>query len=288
MKRIALAIYILAVASAAARAQIYLRAGAGFTLPAAGQTLNGDGNAFNGRWSSSTKFEVKDASLAAGINGVIGFGYMINRNVGVQLDANIGLSNKEYTFHVDTLVYQAVPYNLTVRNRATHPIILMPSLVLQTSGNITNIYCRMGLALPMKTKIRRDYLLINLPGTGLQEVQNEQWTLSNSFSLGYSAAAGVSWKVTNKVSVWAELGMQSLSVYLKQAYFDVVTVNGHSYDLSNYGKRTLNYSKSGTEDSVHFATYSQPFSSIGLNVGVKFRLSDDRQHSNIKRENNFD
>ena len=145
------------------------------------------------------------------------------------------------------------------------------------------------MALPLSTKIVQDQILTNLPGNGAVEVDDFTLNIKNSFSLGFSAAAGVQYKLSEKLSLWGEISMLSMSVYIKEADLTAVTANGQSVALSQVsGAQVVKYSKNAIVDSngAQQPTYSQPFSNVGIQVGIKFTLGEKRQH--VSRRDNED
>ena len=292
MKKIYCLIVLLAAAMCNAKAQFYVRAGLGFAMPQAGQTMDGTGQGYNGSQTYTTYtqvYNVKPTSFSTGVHGVLGVGYMFSDHVGVQLDGDAGLSTKKYTFSIDNVSVGGVPSNVDIVQRAKGPFVVIPSLVLQTGGEKINLYTRVGVALPLSTKIVQDQILTNLPGNGAVEVDDFTLNIKNSFSLGFSAAAGVQYKLSEKLSLWGEISMLSMSVYIKEADLTAVTANGQSVALSQVsGAQVVKYSKNAIVDSngAQQPTYSQPFSNVGIQVGIKFTLGEKRQH--VSRRDNED
>src|SRR5580698_5410622 len=102
MKKISIITLVFSVLTITGFAQgFYFRAGMGYAFPQAGQTLDGTGAPYNGSVTSNTNnniYSIKNASFSSGMQGELGFGYMFNEYVGVQLDAMIGLSMRQYTY----------------------------------------------------------------------------------------------------------------------------------------------------------------------------------------------
>ncbi len=169
--------------------------------------------------------------------------------------------------------------------------IVTPSLVLQTSGDKLKAYTRLGIALPLNTKITEDQILSNAPGTGTLQVDDFTWQIKNSFSLGFTAAAGVKYKISDNISVWGEVSLLSMSVYIKQQdltnWVETAQGSAQSVPFSYYGgPTTIKFSKTATVDSnqASFPTYAQPFSNVGINVGVTFTLSHHERQSKPRRK----
>ena len=233
MKKISCLMLALSAVAYTASAQFYINAGLGYAIPQAGQTFDGTGQqgGYNGSVTYTTYtqvYSVKPASFNTGVHGALGIGYMFSDPVGVQLDGNVGLSTKKYTFSIENAPVGGVASNIDIVQRAKSPFMLVPALVLQTGGDKLNLYTRVGAALPVSTKITQDQIITNLPGTGATEVDDFTIKIKNSFSVGISAAAGVKYKLNERVSIWGEINMLSMSAYIKEADLTAVTVNGSS------------------------------------------------------------
>ena len=283
----------LVVASVVGYAQeFYVRAGLGYAFPQAGQTVYNTpipyyefASAYNGsrtyNANGTQTYNIKPSSFSSGLQTVLGLGYMFTPNIGIQLDAAIGISNTKYTFSDENIPLMTssgiVAYNITTVQQAKTPIFLMPSLVLQTNGEKLNAYTRFGIALPLNTKITQDQIASNALYTGALTVDDFTWQIKNSFSLGFTAAAGVKYKINDKVSIWGEVSLLSMSINTKEQNLTNWTENGQTVALSNYtAAQHIKFSKTATVDTStysQFPTYAQSFSNVGINVGVTFTIS---------------
>ena len=266
--------------------EFYVRAGLGYAVPQAGQSIAGQEWPYNGTISNMVNYDIAGASFSSGIQSYLGFGYMFTPHIGAQLDASIGLSNTTYSFRDNNVTVNytggtSILSNVVITTRATTPVNLMPSMVLQTGGDVWNIYSRMGLALPLNSKIERERSITNAPGTGSTRTTTETWEVKSYFSLGFTAAAGVQYKVNNKMSIWGELSLLSLAPYIREADLKAYSYNGQNIPLSQIsGTMVYNYSKNVTLDTANYSTqpsYSQPFSNVGFNAGVRYLLSARRK-----------
>ncbi len=292
MKKIICLAFAFSALAYSASAQFYISGGLGYAFPQAGQTVDGTGQPYNGtsnNGANTETFNIKGASFSAGLQGAIGIGYMFSEHVGVQLDMNVGLSTKKYTFSQDSVEIGGVLNNYSVVQQAKSPVFLIPSLVLQTGDeNKVNLYSRFGIVLPMKTTITQDQVEVNLPGTGTPEALDFTVQIKNSFALGFSAAVGVKYKVSDRLSIFGEASLLSMSVYVKEADLTSFSYNGQNQSLSYVsGPQTIKYSKNTAVDSADQVTYAQPFSNIGIKVGVTYNLSEKRRskhsrHSDVE------
>jgi outer membrane protein W len=270
----------------------YLRAGLGYAVPQAGQVSDGNATPYNGtlnNTSSAQDYSVKTASFSAGALGNIGLGYMFNENIGIDVDAMFGLSPKKYTFTAHGVSIGGVASDYSVVQKAKTPIFFTPSVVLQTSGDNMNVYVRFGLVLPLKTLVTQDQIYTNLPGTGSIRTEDFTFEIKNSFSLGFAGAIGVKYRMGENVSLWGEVGIMSLSVLAKQGNLVDAKVDGQSVVLDSVvGVKTINYSKTATIDSTgtQQVTYAQPFSNVGIHVGIIYKLGQNSKSGKGKRDIN--
>lgn len=286
---------LLPLFSGAALAQgFYFRAGLGYAAPLAGQSMydtpipyNGFPTGYSGTRNNvngTQVYSIKSASFSSGMQGVLGFGYMVNGHVGVQLDGLLGIGPTRYTFNDNNVTLNltgggTLPGNISTTQKANTPFILIPSLVLQT-GDTWKIYSRLGIALPLSTSLTQDQVVSNAPGTGIITYENYSWQIKSNFSLGFAAAAGLRYKLNDRASVWGEISMLSLSVFAKEqdlkSWTETQQGASQSYPVSAYGPgSTIRLGKTATVDTTlsNFPTYSIPFSHVGIQFGVTFTLS---------------
>jgi hypothetical protein len=279
MKKTFLSIAALLALSASADAQFYYRVGIGYAFPHAGQSIAGQEWPYSGSVSNSVAFNISGASFSAGLQGGIALGYNFSRNVGVQLDAQAGLSAKTYDFNINNITVSGVASNVTISQHAKFPVNLIPSIVVRTGGDPWDIYCRMGVALPVSSNIEKQNTITNLPGTGAMTTSIETWQVHSSFSAGFAAAAGFEYKM-GSTSVWAEVSLLSMSLYIKQAELTAYNYNGQNIPLNQIsGTLNVTYKKNVNVDSAGTLqpAYTQPFSNVGIMVGIRQSFGEPRR-----------
>ena len=294
MKKIILLALCLSFITSIALAQLYVRAGAGYAFPLAGQSMNGTTSVYDGSLlpysgsranaASTITYNIKNISFSSGGQAVLGLGYMFSDHVGCQLDAGFAVAPTSYTFSDNlTKIYYSsgsVLSNVQLTQQAAQAIVLAPSIVVQSGSNPWNIYARFGLALPLSAKINQELSIANAPGTGALTVDDLAFHVKTSFSLGFCAAAGVQYQLKDGLAVWGELNMMSLSLPVKESDFTNFTENGYSYPVTSIGlPPVVHYSKTAIIDSsgTTAPAYTAPFSNAGLRVGVTIRLSERKQ-----------
>ena len=293
----------------------YSRVGLGYAFPQAAQTMDGTATPFSGTSNNTTidsiqytSYKVSRVSFMQGLHATLAGGYMFNKNVGIDLAMTIGMSMSQTIYNDDSVTISNAPANVQVVQKAQSPIMIMPSLVLQTGGEKTNIYTRVGIVLPLRTAMQYDQIFTFLPAVsgGTSEVDDYAYTLKNSFSLGMTAAVGAQFSFSNTVRFYVEANFMSLSVFAKQAVLNSVTVDGSSVDQSGnpyinqipVDQRNIAFSKNfnaAAGDPNHLPTYSLPFSNVGIHLGMMFLLGDQGErasksnsHSHTKRYSDED
>jgi hypothetical protein len=260
----------------------FFRAGLGYAIPMAGQSLSPEsGFPYSGSIPSTIKYDMKDVSFSTGTSVHVGLGYMLNRNVGIQVEAQVGIAPTTYKLDAYSIPVQygngtIITSDQHISHQADMPVNLMPSLLLQMPGDPWTIYTRAGLVLPLSSDITQEKTTVNSAGTGATTVHAETWKLSSSFGVGLTAALGVQYAINEKVSVWGEVSGISMSLYIKQKDLTRFEENGTSYNLSQIsGTKNYTYSKNATVDTVNGSVqpaYSLPFSNVSFNVGVRYSI----------------
>ena len=273
MKKIATLALILLATTGKASAQFYFRAGLGYAFPVAGQTVYNTGipyyefpSAYSGtrtiNASGSETYNIKPISFSSGVQSVLGLGYMFTENIGFQVDAGIGIANPTYTFtdqnvplnYSNGSTVVTIVSNVSTTQHAQTPFFLMPSLVLQTNRDKLNVYTHFGVVLPLNTKITEHLIISNAPGTGSLSTDDFTWQVKSSFSLGFTAALGLKYNISDRVSIWGELSLLSMSVYTQEQNLQSWVEDGQQVPLSSYpNTQKVKFSKTATVDSTYYA-----------------------------------
>ncbi|GAA4467750.1 hypothetical protein GCM10023093_24080 [Nemorincola caseinilytica] len=220
--------------------------------------------------------DMKPASFTAGQSAEISVGALFGRHVGAELRAYIVTGTPEYTYVTEGFVSSGgiTMYDKeTVTTRARTPMVLMPSMVVQSGGEKVNIYSRFGLAIPLSNKIdiKDDYEVAGNPFRG-----HAEYEMTSKMKLGFTGAAGVSFKAGNKIRIWVEANMLSLSPIMDEMVLTKYTVNGVN-ELANVSARNkrVNFDLSGqeafplNEDKPAMSiAEALPYSNAGLSAGI--------------------
>ncbi len=277
MKKITVTLSMLLITTSGFTQGLYFRGAAGYALPHAGQTLDGGSAPYSGSLNVATQaYTMKNVSFTSGLqlNGAIG--YMFTERAGFELNMVSVLKPREHSCDITNVAINSVPNDLVVTQQASTPSFILPSFVLTTVDRGLNAYTRLGLAIPVRTDIVQHQVFTNQPGTGANTVYDFTIRVKNSFALGFGAAAGVSYKLDNAISLFAEISLLSIAPNIKQTEITDFTRNGTALSLSNISSPLVtNYSNDVVIDSNGFnqPTYAQPFSNVGINIGISVRLS---------------
>lgn len=285
MKRLLLFIPLLMATSVFSQ-EFYLKGGLGYSVPHGSQPYDAFGNAYAGTYSSKynaatgteTSFTIKKPSLTAGLGGTIGVGILVNKNVGVELAANVGIITKKHVMHYENND-GTKNTTATITQQAKSPILLVPALVLQTGGDKWSLYSRTGLVVPVQTS----YTMESVSNTeSLLFVQNVEYEVykekfSTRFGVGFSAAAGVKYHLADVFSVFTELNITSLTLYARESEVTEYLLNGVNYTSAIPNEyRTTQYefksSASTTSNSSTYSTYAIPYGNFGFTAGVLMSL----------------
>lgn len=263
---------------------LFYRFGLGYAIPQAGQTMDGTATPLNGSMTNTTSgttnytaYDIKKASFSSGLHGTVAVGYLFNEHVGIDVSLSGLFGAQKYSFFDYNVAINGVASNVEITQSASC-ILATPSLYMQTNGKI-NLYSRVGIALPLKTRVYQDQIFTNLPGTGAIQAEDYYWEIKNKFGLGFNAAAGITFRVNRRLSLWTEASFLSLAVFTKEAELKEVYVNGQGGYLQyvSQDQRKVTYGTNftaTTNDYFHQPTYSQPFGNMTFSVGVYYGLNN--------------
>ncbi|MCB0699623.1 MAG: hypothetical protein H6551_09305 [Chitinophagales bacterium] len=287
MKKLIITLVTLSAFATADAQKIYVRAGLGYAVPQGGQLYDMNGFPLNGKSNAvipatggqySETFEVKKASFAAGVHATIAAGAMVTKHLGVELMADIGAATKKTgTSLSQTDGLSTITYDINQQSKL--PVLLIPSAVIQSGGKL-NFYARGGVVIPVKATIDLEATIIqddyNIATTNtVRTTYGIGEKYKTRMSPGFAGAMGVRIAPTKKISVFGEISLLSLNLYYKESEVTTLTQNGMSVlNQLTPAEKTTKYEFEGTltGTSNTMPTYSVPFSTIGVNVGVAFGL----------------
>ncbi len=260
----------------------YVRVGLGYGFTFGGQSqMNGVGiNGSETLSGSTTSMDQKNASFGSGVAAQVAAGYMINRNFGFELGVHAIVAPTAYTFEGPVPLYSGTRL-FRSETRANLPVYVIPALVFKTDGQKIQLHARTGLVLPLSNKMEQTEA--REPASGVPPGQStEVFTreITNRFSLGLQGAVGLSYLLNTHLSVSAELNGISRTAYAKRRELVAYTENGlDALPALSTNQIVTEYSNSydvtepvSATQPASQPTYSIPFSSLGLQVGIKYHF----------------
>lgn len=257
IKKAALAAGLFFGVTAAAQAQgPYARLGAGYNFAMGSETKIQQ----NGNQAERIKL-----NYGKGVTGNLGLGYMFNPNLG----AEIGFS---YLAGEKTEVKSV--YNNRVENDAFYSrmLLIQPSLVVSAGKEGLNPYAKFGMV-AAKGKVMHEQ---EYTSTGVTQMEIEQ---NGGWGLGLQAALGVDVDVTEQLGFFAELSFNNLTYAPDRAEVIAYRYNGvdllHQMNTRNRETEYVDAYDVNNDSSLRprqELKENLPFSTLGLNVGLKFKL----------------
>jgi hypothetical protein len=232
---------------------LYISGSLGYGSSASSEALN---------YNSTLDYNTGNTIRQEGIYGSFGSGVKFNGNLGFLVSDNFGAElGLTYLFgnkyNAKTIIRSTSTVYATLTNElSADGIIITPAMKIQTSSQSLNPYMKFGLVIG----------IISVAGTNVfisgTTSETYELTFTNDLSFGYSASAGIDYQISNDISFFGELSLISLSV------------NPSKLESSSGGKTTTTYYKTSWDETDINTDTAQPFpfSSIGLNVGIKLNL----------------
>jgi hypothetical protein len=257
--------------------KFYIRAGGGYAMPLAGQSMNTSNNApFNGKQSYNaatdiTSFEAKPASFGAGGNAMLGAGYMFTDNIGVELNIFAGVAPKKYSSvnsYTDPSSGELESFEYLTYARM--PVLVSPALKIQSSGDFS-VYSRFGALLPVKNGFNEETSGTFNDGSSTSHIEAVR-EFQTKFGLGFNGAAGVSVKTNSWLRIWGELNFNAMSVQVTEGTYTEAFQDGENIlPYLEPDEITVEFATEGT-DATALPSFMLPFSSIGIMAGISIGL----------------
>lgn len=219
------------------------------------------------RTNGLSSYEQIDVTLGKGINAGIAFGYMFNKNIGAELGLSYLIGSKVKATHT----YTGGVTNYTLSAKMFR---INPTLVISSGLEKINPYLKFGLLLGSGS------LLYEYNDNDAGDVELIDRKFSGGLGFGFSAGAGVSYNLNDKMLLFGEISMANMSFAPKNGEIIKATFNGADElsGMTTREKKTL-FVDNYTYDSANPPAESLPreelkqripFGSIGINIG--FRL----------------
>ena len=206
-------------------------------------------------------------------NGTNTAGYMFNKFIGAELGVSyligntVSLTDKSNT-------------SSSTENVSTRLLNFMPSLLITPGLEKLNPYAKFGLCLGSASIT--DKLESTSSNGSTNTTTNQTMVFDGGMAIGFMGTLGLSYKINDKVSLIGELNISSISYSPTKSEYIENKQNGVD-QLSSMTKNQKitefvnsysedNNSQSDPNSPRKSIAPSFPFSSVGLTIGVMYRL----------------
>jgi hypothetical protein len=220
-------------------------------------------------------YETVNVSFGKGLNiGATG-GVMFNENVGIQLGINYLLGGKS-TVTMDDQPSESSS-EMTYQGRMLR---VVPSVIISAEEDDITPYARFGAVLGFGSYDERTESTSTFANVKTTSVMNENYSGGTAF--GWHGAFGLMFELSKQMSLFTEIQHVNLTYRPTMSVVDEATVDGENQlddmttsqkEYEYVDKLTENFSDP-IDDSkpTQFTKFSTPWSSFGLNVGIKINV----------------
>ena len=224
----------------------------------------------------ATSFKTNSTGLGAGARAGIGIGLIASDfiNLGIDADLLFGASLATDNF------YKGSNYTYTSTTTTNFRVLsIIPNITFKAlSRPAFYIYNRLGLVGGIVLDYSTSQSALNVPTTGASTTYVYQTNYrSNSLALGYQAALGIQFRISQSLRGYAEVVGYNQSFQPKEALYTttstrngVVTSSSYIVQYKKQGEYTT--TKQDGLDVSQGATSNIAMNSIGLGAGLLFRF----------------
>ena len=251
----------------------YLNINTGYAMSMGSQNINN----FTNQTLTSSLYtsEQVNVSLGKGLNLGGAFGYMFNKNFGLELDVSYLIGgNSTATRNEEGTNYTNI-YNHSLSSKMLR---INPSLVINSGFEKINPYAKFGVIIG-SGYIMDEYTIDRPDGFWINN-----YKLSGGTALGLSSVIGAMYNFSDKISIYGELKMINLSYSptngnrIKSSYNEIdllpslKTSEKEIEFVDNITKTYTNSNPSNNSNDLpkQELKYKYAFGSVGLNLGIRF------------------
>jgi hypothetical protein len=286
--RIALFVFSIVLSTYTYAQGIYIEGGLGYGFPISSNTdmlynysSTTTNDLDNGMFSFSSSEEIVKLNLGKGFNFAAAFGYMFNDYIGAEVQVSYlagGKTNAEDVYK-DITIQNGMTTSTTETYRTTYSSSMFritPSLVVQGDLGKFNPYAKLGMLFGIgSTMLQQDANVV-----GSKSALEAQ--LNGGLAFGVNSRLGFLYSPGGSVSYFVEAQIIAMNYCPTKGEIKKYTLNGDDIlgDLST-SEREVEF-----VDSISSTDFFQdpdkpsqslkmalPFSSVGVNIGVRFNLA---------------
>jgi len=217
---------------------------------------------------TSEKYEQKHHTLGKGFTVSSAIGHWFSEHIATELEFLYKFEDKTKT------KYQSPDLSLNA-TLSTMMYSIMPTFVLASGEENIKVYTKVAPMISF-SKLKQDSRTEDTLGLELKTIE-----FYGAASLGIMTKVGIKYKTTEKLSLFAEVGMMNLSYSPKRAKIIKDTYNG--VDILPYlptSQKEVEFVDAYTYDSNNVDSnkpaqslkQSHSFSSVGINVGIVYTI----------------
>jgi outer membrane protein W len=263
-----------------AYSQLYVSAGGGYGFSMApNSSFSGTEYTRNPSGTGTVetyKISNGTGSFGRGLQFGATVGYMFSENIGAELNVGYLLGSK-ITSTDNELKNNGDTYSSTATTSG-NMLRLTPALRFSVGKDKLKPYMRVGLVIGVGNKISTTFSSTDFHSSGgYTNTDQSEMAVTGGVSMGFAAGVGVKYMFSEKVGIFAELGMISQAWAPSKSVLTKSTTNGvDNLPFLTTSQKETDYSTSYTTSSNTFSPglpstalkQYTPFSSIGVNVGV--------------------
>jgi hypothetical protein len=282
MKKISLVLVSLFALSGTIFSQgFYLRAGTGYGMPVATaqiglKNVHTYDQANTNSPDTYTTTSVK-ASFGSGMDFNFAAGYKFNPNLIFDLNVQYlaGAKYETGNFYNYNGSYTGIENDIFTTS--AKGFLFNPAIIFSAGFGKAAPYGRFGVVAASPKITEKESYYYDLDGVDTRDIT---WVYSKGFGLGYQAAVGMNWKLTEMLDIYTEANFVSMTYYPGQGEMTQNLNNGYDNlgQMQVYQKQ-IKFEKSfdpqapfdPAKPTVR-ASRSYPFSSASVQVGVRFTI----------------
>ena len=222
--------------------------------------------------------EYVKTNLGQGLNTQLNVGYMLNKNMGLELGMNYLFGGKTNT----TLTSYTTEY--TNSEISAKMIQIKPTIVFKAGFDKINPYAKVGMIMGSgKITISDNSKQIVSSGEGGTKdlIINRTLTLKEGIPIGFHGSLGTLYKINDKISLFGEINLTSLTYTPEKGSYTQYDENGVSklpamsvHDKEKVFGNSFAYTNVSSPANEPEKIVKMPFSfsSVGLNIGLQYQF----------------
>jgi hypothetical protein len=238
-----------------------------YAFPTASEQLDVNTTVVNGQVFAKGIY----GSYANGVAFDFGIGKMINNTLGYEVGAEYLIGNKITAVYTNQTTDQ---YSDKI-----DAITIKPVLVIQSSGDLLTIYSKLGLAILVWSRSYQENQYHTVDTSGTDHLILSTATENIRAKVGFTAAFGISFRVSEAISLFTEVNGQLMSLPIYKGHFTSFEDNGiNTLPTLSIHNSQWTYEKSAEltnqpDNEPEKRLYNPPnYSYIGVSIGLKYHF----------------